>query len=156
MKNILLLGIGNDILSDDGIGIKLVNHLESHLISEKIDFLTAVIGGMELIELLNGYEQAIIIDAIRTGEGAPGTVYHMKPANFKETLHMSSFHDMSFLTALQFAKKMKIQIPERIDIIAIEIVEDLLFSNEFSPAIQKHYHRIKEEVNRLVHKLITK
>lgn len=63
---------------------------------------------------------------------------------------------MVFLTALQFAKKMEIQFPEQIDIIAIEIVEDLVFSNEFSAAISKNYEKIKDNVSQLVNELTWK
>jgi hydrogenase maturation protease len=88
----------------------------------------------------------VIIDAIKTKDGVPGTIYYLTPENFKETLHISSFHDVSFLTALRLAEKLEISIPEKIDIIAIEIVEDLTFSNEFSEDIAIKYEVIYNEI----------
>jgi hydrogenase maturation protease len=152
--NTLLLGIGNDILTDDAIGPKLVKRLETNLKGGGLSFHTAAVGGMEIIEFISGYQKVIIIDAIRTKEGIPGTVSHFTPADFKETLHLSSFHDMNFLTALEFAKKLNLQLPGQIDIIAIEIVEDLTFSNEFSPIIAEKFDQIYNEVVRLVYKII--
>jgi len=149
-KDILILGLGNDILMDDGIGPKLVWHLEKIISDTRINFETAAIGGMELIEIIRDYKQVVIIDAIKTLNGIPGSVYYLTPSNFKETLHISHIHDISFLTALQLAKKLKIPITGKIVIIAIEIIEDLIFGDNFTPELQEKYEEIKYEVETIV------
>ena len=146
-KDILILGIGNDILTDDAIGPKIVKRLQEDLSHDNISFLTAAAGGLEILEMIKNYKQVVIIDAIKTKGGIPGAVYYLTPDNFEETLHISSFHDVSFLTALELAKKLEISIPSRIDIIAVEIVEDLTFSNEFSEDIAFKYDDIYREIN---------
>jgi len=153
-KNNLILGIGNDILTDDGIGPKIVKELQKDILKDHISFMTAAIGGLEILEIVKDYKKVIIIDAIKTKEGIPGTIYYLTPSNFKETLHISSFHDVSFLTALKLADKLDIPVPERIDIIAIEIIEDLTFSSEFSEPIAKKYPQIYMEVLESVLNLI--
>lgn len=145
-SDILILGIGNDILTDDAIGPKIVKRLQEDLSYDNISFLTAAAGGLEILEMIKNYQQVIIIDAIKTRDGIPGTVYYLTPENFKETLHISSFHDVSFLTALKLAAKLEIPVPGRIDIIAIEIVEDLTFSNDFSEEIAPKYDNIYSEI----------
>lgn len=150
----LILGIGNDILTDDGIGPKLVMKLQKGLDYPHLTFLTAAIGGMDILELIRDYRRVIIIDAIKTRDGIPGTVYYLTPSDFRETLHISSFHDISFLTALELAQKLNISTPDKITIIAIEIVEDLTFSNEFSPLIAEKYNEIFQEVMEVVQKLV--
>jgi len=140
--NILILGIGNDILTDDAIGPKLVRDLQKDLKQENISFMTAAAGGLEILEMIKEFYRVVIIDAIKTRDGIPGTIYYLTPANFKETLHISSFHDVNFLTALKLAEKLEISIPEQIDIIAIEIVEDLTFSNDFSKELAGKYDDI--------------
>ena len=146
MQQILILGIGNDILTDDGIGPKTVVKLEEDIDQENVTFETAASGGLDILEQIRDYEKVIIIDAIKTKDGIPGTIYHLTPSNFKETLHISSFHDVSFLTALKVGKKLDIAIPRQIDIIAIEIVEDLTFSSEFSEPIAHKYEEIYNEI----------
>jgi len=154
-KHTLILGIGNDILSDDAIGPKLVMELEKSISDPDVTCLTAALGGLEILEMIKDYKKVILIDAIRTRGGVPGAVYYLKPENFKETLHASSFHDVNFLTGLELAKKLDIAIPESIDILAVEIVEDLTFSNEFSPQIAEKYDDIVVEVKRFVSKAIS-
>lgn len=153
--NTLILGLGNDILMDDGIGPKLAWEIQKKFIDDNIVYDTAAVGGMELIEMIRDYNHVIIIDAIKTKDGVPGTVYYLTPSSFKETLHISNLHDISFLTALQLAKKIDISITEKIDIIAIEIVEDRTFGSSFTPAIQLKYEEIKKEVFNMVEELIS-
>jgi hydrogenase maturation protease len=154
--DILILGIGNDILTDDAIGPKIVKRLQEDISSDNISFLTAAAGGLEILEMIKNYQQVLIIDAIKTRDGIPGTIYYLTPDNFKETLHISSFHDVSFLTALELAKKLEIPIPSRIDIIAVEIVEDLTFSNEFSEDIASKYDIIYQDILKSVDEMIIK
>lgn len=150
MKKSLILGIGNDILTDDGIGPKLVNELKSRKSLTDFDLSTVFIGGLDILELIQGYEMVIFIDAIMTNGGTPGTVYHFNPEDFKETLHLSNLHDANFLTALELGKKTGLKIPEEIHIIAIEIIEDRIFSDQFSPEIEMKFPGIFETVLSLI------
>ena len=84
-NRILIHGIGNEILTDDGIGPKLVKRLKGNLSRTDIDFETAFLGGLELLEYFQGYYTVIFIDAIRTKGGIPGTVYQLSPENKKSS-----------------------------------------------------------------------
>ena len=153
-NKILVLGMGNDILTDDGIGIKITKVLEQNFRSPNIIYDTLSLGGLEIIEYIKDFKTVIIIDAIKTLNGIPGDVYTFVPEDFKETLHLSNIHDISFLTSLKLAKKLDIKTPENILIIAIEIVEDMVFSDEFTPQIQEKYPKILEEVTEIFQKAI--
>ncbi|MFC2124656.1 hydrogenase maturation protease [Bacteroidota bacterium] len=154
-KNTLILGIGNDILTDDGIGPKLVQELQKEINHPDIVFDTAAAGGLEILEIIKNFKKVIIIDAIKTKDGIPGTIYYLTPSHFKETLHISSFHDVNFLTALELAEELSIPVPSQIEIIAIEILEDLTFSADFSPPIAEKYPDILSEVMGSVRKFIS-
>ncbi len=143
---ILLLGLGNDILSDDAIGPKIIQDLETQNRYTRVDYQTAAIGGLELIELFSNYQQVFIIDAIKTRNGVPGSVYYFKPEDFRHTLHLTNFHDVNFLVALELAEELGHQMPEQIHILAIEIVEDLVFSDELTPPLQAKYSEIISEI----------
>jgi hydrogenase maturation protease len=153
LKRSLILGIGNEILTDDGIGPKLVKELQYGKSLTDFDLSTVFIGGLDILELIQGYEKVIFIDAIITNDGTPGTVYHFKPEDFKETLHLSNLHDANFLTALELGKKTGLKIPEEIHIIAIEIIEDRIFSDQFSPEIEMKFPGILETVLSLINSL---
>ena len=150
MKKILVLGIGNDILTDDGIGPKLVEDLKMSGHPGHVKFQHAFVGGLEILEVIQGYEKVIFIDAIITKGGIPGTVYHFKPEDFRETLHLSNLHDVNFLTSLELGKRMNMPLPADIHIIAVEVVEDRIFSDHFSPEIEKLYPQIQQSVRDIV------
>lgn len=141
-KNILVLGIGNEMLKDDGIGPKVVKKLQNFMPSGNIDYMTSLVGGMETIELMKGYEEVVIVDGIMTKDGVPGTVYFMSYPLNKNTLHLSNAHDISFDMSVKLARKLDIPFPEKIKIIAIEIVEDREFGEELTPPLQKSYNDI--------------
>jgi len=153
LKKTLVLGIGNDILTDDGIGPKIVNDLKTLERSPELIFETTTLGGLEILEIIKEYKKVIIIDAIRTIDGNPGEIFFFTPDDFKETLHLSNLHDINFLTALELGKKLGIPLPEEIHIIAIEIVEDQVFGTSFTPAIEEKYHIIMQSVKKQIGEL---
>lgn len=148
----LVLGFGSDALSDDGLPIKLVNDLKVVTSQKAFTFETSAVGGLELLELLEGFETAILIDTQLTSRRKPGEIHEFTPANFEETFHLSSQHDLTFHEALRFAKEMGISLPEDIRIIAIEIVENKRLSFEFSEEIEFIYLKILKEINDLIYK----
>ena len=153
MKKTLVLGIGNDILTDDGIGPKIVNDLKTLERSPELIFETTTLGGLEILEIIKDYKKVIIIDAIRTIDGKPGEIFFFTPDDFKETLHLSNLHDINFLTALELGEKLGIPMPEEIHIIAIEIVEDQVFGTSFTPVIEEKYYNIMQLVKKRIEEL---
>ncbi|MFH0760460.1 MAG: hydrogenase maturation protease [Bacteroidota bacterium] len=144
---ILVLGIGNDILTDDGIGPALVRDLAEVTSNPDVRFETATIGGLDLMELLSGFDKVILIDAIRNHDGIPGTVYFFHPDDFRETMNLSNLHDISFLNALSLANRLQLKVPRDITIIAVEILEDRVFSDVFSEQLQEKYPKVLKEVS---------
>jgi len=152
--NTLILGIGNEILTDDGIGPKLVKALQSKLRIPGVVYRTTALGGLETLEEIKDFDDVVVIDAIRTEKGKPGDIYTFTPEDFRETLHLSNLHDVNFLTALEMGRKLGIKVPREIQIIAIEVAEDQVFSNEFSPQIKLRYTHIEEKVGSLVLRIL--
>jgi len=145
-RKTLVFGIGNEIITDDAIGPKLTKRLQANLNKPDIDFETAFVGGLDILEYIKDYEKVIFIDAIKTKDGVPGDVYLFSTDDFKETLHLSNIHDISFLTALELGKELGYKMPADITIIAIEIKEDLVYSNDFTPEVQSRYDEIYNEI----------
>jgi hydrogenase maturation protease len=138
-KKTLILGLGNEILSDDGIGPRLVKDLAQMFDDLNLQFKTASSGGLEIMEYIRSFEKAVFIDAIHTRGGKPGNVYYFKPSDFRETSNLSNLHDVNFLTALRLGEILKLDVPSDLHIIAVEIIEDLEFSEELTPILNKRY-----------------
>jgi len=124
----LVLGLGNTILSDDGVGIHV-----ARLIKEKlpdVDVIEASAAGFRVVDEIIGYDKLILIDSIRTKNGQPGNYYKFGIEEFKSTLHHSSPHDMDMFSALELMKKHAADLPKEIIIYAIEIEDIFTFSEE--------------------------
>jgi len=153
-KKTLVLGMGNDILTDDGIGPRLIRDLVQMIDNHNVQFDTACCGGLEIMEYIKGYEKVVFIDAIRNQNGKPGDVYYFVPSDFRETSHLSSLHDINFLTALELGNFLNLSLPVDLHIIAVEIIEDMEFSEEFTPALKEKYPEILKDVFALVSRII--
>jgi len=150
----LVLGIGNEILTDDGIGPKLCDFLKQEFHNQPIQFEKLNVGGLEILEFIQGYETVIFIDAIKTINGQIGEVYLNTPDDFKETLHLSNLHDTNFITALELGRSLHFKIPKNMYIIAVEIKEDMIFSECFTEELTVQYKEIKQKVITLAFDLI--
>lgn len=152
---VLVLGIGNEILTDDGIGLKLLEDLQKKGIPANADYLRATVGGLEILELISGYRHAVFLDAIRTPDGTPGDVYIMDLSDFSETLHLSNLHDISFIQAIRLGEKLGYELPGLMHILAVEIVEDRVFSRKFTQEIEDRYPEILENVEKFFRETVS-
>ena len=113
MKTIVL-GVGNQILGDDGVGIHVVNELKKQLHNPNITVDEAITGGMNLLELLLGYDKAIIVDAVKTEDGENGEVKRIPLGDFS-TMHSCNPHDVSLSRLYKWQKKWeKIESQEKL------------------------------------------
>lgn len=151
--NTIILGIGNPILKDDGVGIHVANSIEKELTNSNIKIDVAFTGGMNLLDLMRGYDKAILIDAMRMKNKKIGEVGLFDSNNF-DTFHTCNPHDVSLNEAINLAKKLgDDNIPKEIKIVGINIGE---FSYEFGEnlscevekAIPKAINIVKKEVEK--------
>jgi len=133
----LILGMGNPILSDDGIGIHVARALQGMVNQEKVTVTETSVGGLNLLDLLVNFDRAIIIDAIQTVGGKVGQIYRLDPEVFNTTRHASTPHDVNFATALELGKKLGLALPRQIDIFAIEVADVTTFSEKCSPEVER-------------------
>jgi hydrogenase maturation protease len=118
MKTIVL-GVGNLILGDDGVGVHIVHELRKQVQDPTITIDEAITGGMNLLDLILGYDKAIIIDAVKTEDGENGKVKRIPISDFS-TMHSCNPHDVSLVEAIEMAKKMgENRIPREIVIIGV-------------------------------------
>ena len=118
MKTIIL-GIGNLILGDDGVGVHVANELKKLINSPDITVDEAITGGMNLLDLILGYDKAILIDAVKSEDAENGEVKRILLSEFN-TMHSCNPHDVSLSEAIKMAKKLgENRIPKEIVIIGI-------------------------------------
>ena len=134
MKTIVL-GLGNTILSDDGVGIHIARQIKEKL--PDIDVIEASAAGFRVVDEIIGYDKLILIDSIKTKNNQSGTYYKLGIEEFKITLHHSSPHDMNMFDALELMKKHNAHLPKEIIIYAIEVEDTFTFSEQCTEKVAR-------------------
>lgn len=110
MNKILIVGIGNLLYRDDGIGAWVIQEMKKMELPDHIELLDMGTSTMDLIYHLEGVRKLVVIDAMKAG-GRPGTIYRSKPEDLlpKEEQPVS-LHDIGLLETLDMAKKKGMEI----------------------------------------------
>jgi len=135
----LVLGLGNPILGDDGVGWKVADVVKEQLTPDlpvDVDFLS--LGGIRLMEHLIGYQRAILIDAFALEEPI-GSILVLKLSELPNysAFHTTSTHDMSLQNAIKLGRSLGAQLPEDITVVGITTKHIYDFGEELSPPVEQ-------------------
>jgi hydrogenase maturation protease len=146
--SVVVIGLGNPILGDDGIGWCVAERIRASLsaahpedrtsfkgLSIEVECLS--VGGLSLMEHLVGYQRAIIIDAITSHTNPPGKVtsFPLEDLPTQTASHLGSAHDTSLQTAIQMGRTLGASLPEQVHIIAIEAQAVYEFSEQLTSLV---------------------
>jgi hydrogenase maturation protease len=154
----LLLGMGNPILGDDAVGIRVAQRLGLRLgaipgLAVREECCT---GGLELLDVVAGFDRLIVLDSIKTEGGRPGDWYRFDGAALKETMHLNNVHDANFATAMELGRQMGVHVPGDGDIhvLAVEIRDNLTFCDQLTPEVQTALPDLVEEMDAEIRALL--
>ncbi|MBT3338836.1 MAG: hydrogenase maturation protease [Anaerolineae bacterium] len=151
MTKTLIIGLGNPILGDDGVGWAVADEIKPHT---EIEIEKLSLGGLSLMERISGYRRIILIDAIQSGSKPLGSVsvFPLKDLPNPFSGHSASAHDTSLLTALDTGRRLGVPLPnnDEIIIVAIESENIYNFSEELSPPIAEAVPIAAEEVLKFI------
>lgn len=134
----LVIGLGNPILSDDGVGIYAARLVRQALpLDAAIDVIELSVGGLALMEAMVGYERVILIDALWITEVETGQVIEFNAGDLPDTLNTASSHDVNLPTALHIGRRLGAPLPaqENIQIVAVQAKDVLTFAETPTPAV---------------------
>jgi hydrogenase maturation protease len=152
LGKILIVGLGNPILGDDGVGWVVAHEVEACLHKEginiEVDYLS--LGGLSLMERLVGYEKVILIDSLTTGKHPQGTVIIFTLEDLVDLTsgHTAAAHDTSLKTALATGRQLGADLPHDKDIhvVAIESRHVYDIQEGLTPAIAAAVPNAVEQV----------
>ena len=138
----LILGLGNPILGDDGVGWRVAEAIANQLNTpgsnrEWIEVDCLAVGGLSLMERMIGYDRVILIDAISTNCHAPGIVlqFSLEELPNRAIGHLCSAHDTTLQNAIQVGKAMGAHLPAEIKVVAVEAHNLFEFSEDLTPPV---------------------
>jgi hydrogenase maturation protease len=146
----VVLGLGNPVLSDDGVGLAVAAELK-RLLAEApvrgVDVLASTRAGFELIDLLRGYTRAIIVDCIVLPEPQPGRVCRLTLDDVSGCARLVNAHEMNVGTAFRLAERMGIPMPVEVEIIAVEAGDTSTIVEGLTPAVQATVGPLSREIH---------
>lgn len=134
MKNILILGIGNIVLNDAGVGIHIVHMLKSFAMPEGVDILDGGMGGRALITTIQDYNHLILVDAAND-EYPAGTVRRLSPNFPDDYAQLLALHDTGVRDIIDAIHE---QVPApHIDMLAVSVNGRPTLGMQLSPEVRK-------------------
>lgn len=152
-SKLLILGIGNLLMGDEGVGVHLAQQLEKQHLSNNIDVLDGGTGGFHLMEYFTNYPCVILIDATLDGR-PPGTIRLLQPRFSRDFPRSMSTHDIGLrdlLEGLQVLGAMP-----KVHLFAVSVAELQTMQIGLSPEIQNIIPKLKADVKELALQLIGK
>lgn len=132
----LILGLGNTVISDYGVGIHAARKARELAGDNSLDIKEATIAGFALLDLLDGYDRAVVIDATRIPGRELGTVGLCDAANHELTLHLIAGHQIDLETALDLGRRLGKLMPRDIHVVGVQICEERKFAEGCSPRVE--------------------
>jgi hydrogenase maturation protease len=102
MRKVLILGIGNTLRSDDGLGVYIVRHIEEAGVPlpKGVDILDGGTAGFDLLGLIDGYDKIVIVDALKTND-RPGSIYRFTPEHAVDRRSQFSLHEVGIMEVIK-------------------------------------------------------
>ena len=141
----LVLCLGNEVHSDDGVALRVAEELRRKL-PEGVDLEAAPVAGLYVLDYLVGYDLAVVVDAYLPEEPKPGRVrvFELVPDGSPPT--GASPHFFSFLDVLNWGVRRGLPVPKRLFVVGIEVADPFKFGEELSPEVEAAVPEAAERV----------
>jgi len=148
-KKIVVLGIGNLLLKDEGVGIHVVQALKKESLPENVEVVDGSVLGFDLLPIVQNCDKLIVIDAIKTNE-KPGTIFKFNAQDIDIKRDTSvSLHDVDFFQVLELAKRLnKLPPTELIAIVPKEIAWGMELSDCLTEKVPELTKLVKDEIKK--------
>jgi len=154
MNRVLVLGVGNLILGDDGLGIHLVRHLQKHGgFPEHIDFMESEEIGLSILDMASGYDTLLMVDAIQSEDDlAEGTIIYVTEDKYDNLSGWGS-HYIGFFEMKDLAHRSGIPFPEQLHILGVVVNDPFRIDWELSPNVQRLLPDISKKLEATINEL---
>ncbi len=140
-SKVLVLGVGNAILSDEGVGVHLARRLQAEPLPENVEIMDGGTMGLELLAYMDDVAKLIIVDCIKAGS-EPGSIFKFEPDKVdvipKE--YKISFHDLGIYDFIRLAAALETLPPTIIFGIEPERID---WGEELSPQVEAKMEMLK-------------
>jgi hydrogenase maturation protease len=144
----LVLGLGNELAGDDAVGILVARALRRDL-EGKAEVVESSASGLALIEVLDGTDRAIVIDAIKTGRNPPGTISEMTLAQVGRVV-APSLHQAGLPELAAVAERLGLRFPAETRVLAVEVEDPYTLGAGLSQPVARAVGELVARVRDLI------
>lgn len=133
----LILGLGNPILCDDGVGNRVAQILENEVNNPEVVVTETNAVGLGLLDFIPGYERIIIIDAIQSPEGKAGQIRRLSLPDLAAPYYQLASHGIDLATTIELGTRLGLAMPCEVIIFAVEVADIATFTEECTPSVKR-------------------
>ncbi|MCD1294442.1 hydrogenase [Methanocella sp. CWC-04] len=135
-KTIKILGCGNALVGDDGVGIRVIEKLQEMDLPENVECIDAGVGGLNILSWIEDADKVVIIDAVQTGNEPAGTIYRFTDKELPPSgMFMLSLHDLNLVDTINVGRMVQ-KMPSEIIIYGVEVKRLIEFTKELTPEVE--------------------
>ena len=133
-----VIGLGNTILTDDGVGIYAAREVRRRLDGQfpDVDVVESEVAGFALLELMAGWERVILIDAVTFDDTEPGEIFRIHPQDLRTSLRIRSVHEIDLPTALELGRRLDMGMPDEVLIFAVQAQDCLTLGERLNEPVK--------------------
>ena len=151
MKKLLVLGVGNILLTDEGIGVHAIREFWEEEWPDSVDFIDGGTFTQDLFYLFQEYENILVLDVVKGGR-EPGTIYRLEEKDLRDNEEQSlSLHDIDLLDSLKMAEMLGTR--PLLTVIGIE-PQSLGWDMEMTPVLKAAFPKFLEAARREIRKIL--
>ena len=143
----LVLGLGNDILADDGVGLQAARRV-GEFIGDLADVAEASIATIDLLSMMSGYDRVVIVDAFLSRDLPVGTQVRATPEDLPKGFGYRSFHTLTFGEVMELGEWLGVSMPSEVVIHGLSVDQTDTFGEAFSPEVEQAWEGWAEEIVR--------
>jgi len=133
---IAVIGIGNLLAADDGVGIRSIRVLQDAIDDSRVVCHECERGGLDLLDQLEGFDRSVLVDAARTGTAAAGSVTEISYTKPYTASQPVSLHTLDLVSTLALGAITGIRLPEEVSVIAVEAADIETFGASCTPCVE--------------------
>jgi hydrogenase maturation protease len=152
-KKVLLLGLGNDLLGDDAVGLNVARHIRSRLSEhDRLEVRESSEMGLSLLDLVAGFDELVLVDAVVTGQATPGFVHQLEESDLP-VLPQGSPHFLGIGELLALGRRLGLTVPRRARIFAVEVKDPFTVRVGLSEPVRQAFPAVVEYILRAAREL---
>jgi hydrogenase maturation protease len=140
----LVMGIGNPILCDDAVGIRVARKIKES--NPALDVIETSEAGLALLDLMVDYEKIIIIDSIKTGQGDVGELFEVDMKSLMPSSDFSLSHGVDLSSAFAVGEGLQFNMPRLVSIYAVKVMDNTTFSESCTTEIENKIPSVAAQI----------